>query len=700
MKKIKGWKHNKQFDTTTLITLSPETADKPHTNDTSGGSQENAPGNARKNTAADSESKETRKALDLKDISDAQNKTSENKITQIYEPRPLTPDDDIYEDIIEQFASAPTKPKYWFEEFGSYWSCSCGHLNKGKRCISCGLERDLLRSLFILHKPAGAPGKLNRKLNKAAKEKIDQEEKIQSDIDARRRKREASGDNCLVVVPIETDDSDMQNETGENSDAANLHTADYDEQDNQSRLTVKAYQPASEDDSETELENDTDASENNSSENVHAAVCIDLSDTKKTIAASASQNENTAAEACSEETPAGGNAEGTENIASDHSARIDTSDSDVTAAVSALPSQSDTETSVQSSDSCALSEPDNMPAVSTAVSAGTNAAPPAALYKNNAVQDSKGISQSAGRKKHLGFKAKILIAIIACMLLIGGCGTAIYYYMAAPAMQYQDAQDLQARGKYAKAIEKYKSLGDYKNCKDLIWQCYCGMADKYFEAGEYNKAIDTYNIAIDLKDDQSLHDKIWNCYIAIGDQHLNNAEYEKALSTYYVAADLKDNEDVQAKINLAKFTYVKAYQADRTAKVEEYMSDLMAVKYTGIQEIYDAYYAWHIKIVANTSETDNSTDVSTVSRKDTVYFHASLSGGEPSEQIMLYYEVAWPGGESQIYNLDSSWKSGAVITARFQYPMPIFGKEGKLTFKLYDKSTNELLGSDTVTFEH
>ena len=40
------------------------------------------------------------------------------KPTQVYEPRPLTPDDDLYEDIIEQFASAPTKPKYWFEEFG------------------------------------------------------------------------------------------------------------------------------------------------------------------------------------------------------------------------------------------------------------------------------------------------------------------------------------------------------------------------------------------------------------------------------------------------------------------------------------------------------------------------------------------------------------------------------------------------------
>ena len=164
MKKIKGWKHEKEFDTRTLILLSPETEDDAEASaipdDDSGDQQKDS----------DISSKETRKAVDLKDLADAQNKASDEKVTQVYEPRPLTPDDDIYEDIIEQFASAPTKPKYWFEEFGDYWSCSCGHINKGDRCKSCGLERELLRSLFILHKPAGAPGKLNKKLSKAAKE--------------------------------------------------------------------------------------------------------------------------------------------------------------------------------------------------------------------------------------------------------------------------------------------------------------------------------------------------------------------------------------------------------------------------------------------------------------------------------------------------------------------------------------------------
>lgn len=622
MKKIKGWKHEKEFDTRTLILLSPDTEDAAENSsipdDDSGDPQKDS----------DIASKETRKAVDLKDIADAQNKASDEKVTQVYEPRPLTPDDDIYEDIIEQFASAPTKPKYWFEEFGDYWSCSCGHINKGDRCKSCGLERELLRSLFILHKPAGAPGKLNKKLSKATKEKIDQEERQQADKENRRRQREAAGDDGLTVVPIETDGS-----------AAEEH----DLPEEQNEVEVKVYDPSEE----------------------------------------AAENEDTAESTDTDTIDTPDNGEN-DNI-SDNDTDSEIPETDETASSPVRATSGDTnKKTVAAAVNTQKKEPNK---------SESNAIVP--IHASN-----KKAPAKPDDKKRLSFRAKIIIAIVACMILIGGCGTAIYYYMAAPAMQYQDAQQLQAKGKYEKAIEKYKALGDYKNCKELIWECYCSMADRYFKEGEYNKAIDTYNIAIDLKDDQSLHDKIWNCYIAIGDQHLNNGEYEKALSTYYVAADLKDNEDVQAKINLTKFTYVKAYKDDRTAKVEEYMSDLMAVKYSGIQEIYDEYYAWHVSIVANTSEDDNSSDVSTVSRKDTVYFHATLSGGEPSEQIMLYYEVTWPGGQSQIFDLDSTWKSGSVITARFQYPMPIFGKEGKLTFKLYDRSTNELLGSDTVTFEH
>lgn len=603
MKKVKGWKHEREFDTRTILSDMGPIDENIHTDSTE--------------PQAD-DSKETRKAVDLKTLSDAENQSSEGKVTQVYEPRPLTPEDDIYEDIIEQFASAPTKPKYWFEEFGDYWSCSCGHINKGDTCKSCGLERELLRSLFILHKPAGSPGKLNKKLNKATKEQIEKEEQRLAAQESRRKQREAEGHDGLTVVPIETDSS-QRLETSELS---------------QDVASDTESPEASDSHPDTESSEDTALQEQDSDISAEAG---GKADTKE-------KAESDNSETCEETAP---------DASELHEARSDD-----------MPVS-------QKSQDIAL---------------------PALLPQ--AKED------APSKKKTKAFRIKLIAAIVACLLLIGGGGVVIYHYLAAPAMQYEEAMKLQADGKYEKAIEKYKALGDYKDCKRLIWECYCSIGDEYFKAGEFNKAIDTYNIALDLKDDEKVHDKIWQAYLGIGDRHLSEGKYEDALSTYYVAADLKDNETVQDKINSAKFGYVKTYQSDRTARVEEYMSDLMSIKYPGIQDIYDKYYAWHVKIIANTSEGDYSNDVDTFSRKDTVYFHVLLSGGEPSEQIMFYYEVTWPNGVSQIYNLESSWQNGSKITARFQYPIPLFGKEGKLVFKLYDKSTGEEMGSDTISFKN
>lgn len=513
LKKIKNYTHEKEFDTQTLITnISGEIPD----------------------------GKNTKEALTLKELAQTQSKDAEGKETTVYQPKPLTPDDDIYEEIIEQFAAAPTKPKYWFEEFGDYWSCSCGHINRGTYCKSCGLDRELLRSLFILHKPVDKPGELNKKL-RSAKIKVDEEEQHHQDKDARRKQREAVSGDCLEVVPIETDSS---------------------------------------------------------------------------------------------------------NKGSEHD---EITENPIELKVDVLPVKNE-----------------NLPAVP---------------------------------KKKSKHTAAIVVAILLCIALIAGASYAIYVHFAAPAMQYNDAKDLQANGKYEEAIEKYQALGDYEDCTSLIWECYILMADEYYADGKFDKAIETYNIAAEIKNNDDIQDKIRDCHIGKGDAFCKEKQYTKALSSYSTAADMNMTSDLQDKINAAKFGYVKIKIKDDDDTAIKYMHELMDINYPGIQKIYDEYYSWHVKIVANTSEQDFSTDVETVSRKDTVYFHVSLSGGEPDETLQLYYEVTWPDGQSQISDLGPGWKDGSNITARFQYPMPLFGTEGKLTFKLFDKNTQEILRVDTVTFK-
>lgn len=569
MKKLKGWKHEREFDTKTIatdITQLPEAV-----------------------------SEETKETIDRKSLGESEIKITIGQKTQVYKPRPLTPDDDIYEDIIEQFASAPTKPKYWFEEFGDYWSCSCGHINKGDHCKSCGLSRELLRSLFILHKPGYAASKLDKKVKRAQK-KVDREEQQYLEKESRRKEREASGEDLTVVTPIEP--------------APAFHT------------------PMENDETQQTAQDSTGP----------------LNSAHPGTDESGTQQTNTQSPAAS-------------------------------------PGQKDAESS---------------PAGTSLRQTGTAKKPPAKIKFTEI-----NVAEAAGAGNPSGKKRAIIVASIAiCLILIGICGYVIYTHMAAPAMKYEEAQELQAAGKYQQAIEKYESLADYKDSREKIWQCYVSMGDDQYANGKYEKAIKTYEKALKLKKSDKIDEKIRNCYIAIGDRQYSNGEYEDALKTYIAVIEMGDSDELQEKINAAKLAYVKAFQAGRTSQVEQYMSELMALKYPGIQEIYDAYYAWHVKILANTSETDYSTDIDTASRKDTVYFHALISGGEPNESVELYYEVTWPNGSKQIYGLDSKWQNGSKITARFQYPIPLFGKEGKLTFTLYDKNTNEAMGSDSITFQN
>ena len=607
-------------------------------------------------------------------LSKLEHQAAEDAITRIYEPRPLTPDDDIYENIIEQFASAPTKPKYWFEEFGDYWSCSCGHINKGAICKSCGLERELLRSLFILHKPADAPGKLNKKLKKA-KAQVDQEEELQAERERRRMEREASGED-MIVVPI----------------ARSIEPEDEQESETPALFEDITSEPSAE-------EHDEQLSEGTVQE--HEAEEITEEITEETGKA---ENAAEAAETL-QETEAPEDAEFTPDEETGKITQNDEEDilleSDPAQYTVELPQEDYTENvpvenaevpqtleTHSGENECALHDQDHSPD-----------------KKNLALlidppSDIKAAETPGDKKKKNRFKLKIIIAILVCFAFVVAGGITIYVKMAAPAIQYQEAQQLQEEGKYQKAIEKYEALGDYKDAQSLIWECWIGIGDKQYDDGLYSEAIETYEYVLANTENEDMNSRIRQCHIAIGDKYLEDDEYENALASYAIAMEMEGSEELQDKINDVKFAYVKAYKDDRTTQVEKYMDELRGLDYEGIQEIYDEYYAWHVKIVTNTLEDDYSTDVETVSRKDTVYFHTSLSGGEPDETIQVYYEVIWPNDHSEIYNIESSWKDGSKITARFQYSMPLFGQEGKLTFKLYDISTHELLGSDSVTFKN
>lgn len=371
---------------------------------------------------------------------DAVSSDHEAEAENMFELQPLSPDDENYdniignyEDIMEKMSSNPTKPKYWFKEQGDHWFCSCGQLNKGDRCVNCGLERDLLRALFFLHEPGEEPGRYE-----------------------------------------------------------------------------------------------------------------------------------------------GMNVNYTE-----------------------------------------VSIPDKKPRLSKTVLIAA------------------------------------AIAVVAALLAAGGLFG--YYYIVKPSMEEQAAENVRAAG------ESIKS-----------------------------------NVVLCSSDFDSF---MRRSYISTGNECCNIGSYEQALKFYYMAGEIMKSDDLNSKIYDAKYGYVAANKAEGGEKFEEYLSELIDIGYGGAQEIYDEFYAWKFSIVANLDPEDYSTDITTASRKDIVYFHVSVSGGPPGESIDVYYEATWPKGYNSIGDLGEDWVSGSKGTARFFYPVPIMSRGGELTFKIYNKSTQELLGSDSIKFE-
>ncbi|MBR0127286.1 MAG: hypothetical protein IJL99_03410 [Firmicutes bacterium] len=341
-----------------------------------------------------------------------------------YEPRPLRPEDAGYEDIMEQFTTAPTKPKYWFEEFGDYWTCSCGHLNKGDVCDNCGLERELLRSLFVLRKPGDTEGM-----------PVKYEE---------------------VIVP-------------------------------KGRLTTKH---------------------------------------------------------------------------------------------------------------------------------------------------------------------KLIIASVIIAILVACGGAFSYYYLYVPAMEKEAAATVKAT---TDAVQS-------------------GVSDISAETDGF----------------------LWESYITAGDNALDAGKHLTAIAYYNKAQQIEDNQDLQDKVLEAKYRYVKSHQSKGGDTFEKFLGELMSVSYKEAGSIYEEYYAWNFKVVANLDKDDYSTDIDTASRADTVYFHVSVSGGPPDESVSVYYEAIWPSGSKQTDIIGSNWTDGSKGYARFSYPVPPLGKEGTLKFNIYDKSTQELLASDSI----
>lgn len=250
---------------------------------------------------------------------------------------------------------------------------------------------------------------------------------------------------------------------------------------------------------------------------------------------------------------------------------------------------------------------------------------------------------------------------------------------------YGYAQALMTDKKYQEAIDIFGSIGDYEKSADLKNQCYLEGAKQFYANKEYYSALTWYEKVKSYdKNAEFYTDSCYNYAV----QQINSDSYSTALIYLKKAGN---HSGVNDQIKAAKYGYVKANKNNYDNTTFEYLKELKAAGYKDSASIYKELYAWKIStIVVNSSETDNTTDKSSLSVYDRCYFHFTLSGGSPGEETKLKYKTISPDGSVKNGSWDGTLDDGCSVWRSWWYENPMYGTRGQLTLIVYDGANNEL----------
>ena len=158
---------------------------------------------------------------------------------------------------------------------------------------------------------------------------------------------------------------------------------------------------------------------------------------------------------------------------------------------------------------------------------------------------------------------------------------------------------------------------------------------------------------------------------------LDSKDYKKAITLLNAAKSDDRYPDANAKINEAKYLYVLGHKSRTDSSTYQYLKDLKNIGYSDTASIYNSLYQWKFDIYAVNNSKTSTSNMSTISRRDTIYFHFKVEGGIPSGGSMKVRFVGYlpnTNGTSsdyyEVYSGEDSWHSlyytdsGATGTAR------------------------------------
>lgn len=294
------------------------------------------------------------------------------------------------------------------------------------------------------------------------------------------------------------------------------------------------------------------------------------------------------------------------------------------------------------------------------------------------------------RKKIVLIASAIALVVVAIVV-----GILVNVNVIVPKNKYEDAKKYLEQNNFEEAYSLFGELGDYKDSSEQMIICKYRELLYYIENNDFEKADMLLNA---FKNDQKYAQYVDECTTkykyAKGKASFEDGDYKAAITMLNQVKDYEDAEDI---INDSKYQYVVENKSELTDLVESYVEDLCEINYPGIQAIYDELYTLKISFNVNTSEYDETTNMSAISKYDTRYYHFELTGLEKNESILISYIIYFTDGDTYTGEFEfgltrdynTSWVSAFFYTPAYAYA-------GTERVELYNKDTGELIGSKTV----
>ena len=257
--------------------------------------------------------------------------------------------------------------------------------------------------------------------------------------------------------------------------------------------------------------------------------------------------------------------------------------------------------------------------------------------------------------------------------------------------EYQQALAALKQGDYESAITQLGNLKGYKDAETQWKEAKYQNAKKLLDAKNYTNARSAFSSLNGYKDSDDLYKEA--TYQQCKADKTNAAQYINLLDAL---GDYKDS----AALRLEKMSqYVNANKNasfTSTRKICcEYLKDLIQSDSATWQPVYNEMFSWKITDVYWNTSADSTTQVSSIKSGSPVYFHFTISGGEPGASTMLYRRVFWSDGDKSGYNsFNYEYKDGDssyVYWDKLSY-------KGKVTITVYDGNKNKI-GSGSVTMK-